>query len=113
MAHTGKQRVLNKDKVSLVGHSFIRRLRDDIMHGHHTFECNLGIDKVLVRSVCKGGWQIEDIKFNLTKVVAQDPHIIILQCGGNDLSSTKNYDEVACQLLETAVEAREASGQNV
>ena len=74
--------------VSLVGHSFVRRLRDAIRgQKDYSLKANFGIQNVRVQYVCRGGWKLRHIQDNISKVVAQAPDIVILQCGTNDLCS--------------------------
>lgn len=90
-------------KVTVVGTSFIRRLRDDILKvTDSSFERNFGIPKVEVRFVCKGAWYLPDVQENLERIAAHRPDIVILQCGGNDLCHTDRPERLAHELLKIA-----------
>lgn len=95
---------------SLVGDSFIRRLRDDISAKTEAeFEPNLGFVEAQVRYVCQGGWKIDDISANVDEIIDQWPDYIVIQCGSNDLCHSSHPESVADRLLQTAEEVRIAS----
>ncbi|XP_069104316.1 uncharacterized protein [Argopecten irradians] len=81
--------------VLILGHSFVRRLRDDLT-GSWT---NLGfdIDSVRVHCIGKGGSRVRDLPFMSSSISEIQPKIVLLQIGGNDLDST-DHDCVAERL---------------
>ena len=109
MVSTNTSAVMETE-VTVVGHSFIKRLRDDMLSARHTFEKDFGIAKVHVSFICKGGWKLHDVEHNLERIIYKAPTIIIFQSGGNDLGSSKSPEEVASHLLDIAITGRDASG---
>ena len=55
--------------------------------------------------VCKGGWRVKDVHSAIPEIIKQKPHIVILQCGSNDLSSETAY-VVAVNLIDAAKKIR-------
>ena len=93
--------------VSIVGSSFVKRLRDDIDNRVQAeFKRNFGFDEMLVDYVCRGGWRIGDLEEHVEEIVYQWPDIIIIQCGGNDLLGSSRPETVADRILETAEQIR-------
>ena len=110
MAKIGRNSLTTTVRVSLVGHSFIRRLRDAIRHkADLAFLDDFGLQNVRLDFVCKGGWKILDIQDNLPSIITQSPNIVLLQCGTNDLCSLSDPHTVADTILGTAKMIRDAS----
>ena len=79
MAKIGRNSLTTTVRVSLVGHSFIRRLRDAIRHkADLAFLDDFGLQNVRLDFVCKGGWKIRDIQDNLPSIITQSPNIVLL-----------------------------------
>jgi lysophospholipase L1-like esterase len=94
-------------RVTVVGSSFVRRLRDDIDHGaHEVFEGNFGLAEVSVSYVCQGGWKVEDVRANLHQISQQRPDFVVLQIGSNDLCKPSHPLNVAEDILALAEEIK-------
>ena len=97
--------------VCLVGHSLIRRFRNDVQRQSNVvFQQNLGIEEIDVQYISKSGWCVEHILANASRIVTEKPQIIILQCGTNDLCSATDPIPVAAKLLDAAVKVKKMAG---
>ncbi|XP_033731179.1 uncharacterized protein LOC117320799 [Pecten maximus] len=89
--------------VLILGHSFVRRLRDDLTGSWS----NLGfdLDSVRVHCVGKGGSRVRDISSMSTSISEIHPKVVLLQIGGNDFDSVDHEDikdRLASDLLSIA-----------
>ena len=97
--------------VCLVGHSLIRRFHNDVQRQSNVvFQQNLGIEEIDVQYISKSGWCVKHILPNASRIVAEKPQIIILQCGTNDLCSATDPIPVAAKLLDAAVKVKKMAG---
>lgn len=85
-------------RVSVVGSSFIRRLRDD-----QNFSDDFDLKNVRVNYVCRGGWRLQDARDSLPRISAQHPDIVILQIGSNDLQRARSPTSLADEVIDLAV----------
>ena len=75
-------------RVLILGHSFIRRLRDFIIKNSPTYNLNLNINaSVTIHWHGVGGRTIDKVRrFDLTEVERFKPDVVFLQIGTNDLT---------------------------
>ncbi|XP_033731234.1 uncharacterized protein LOC117320859 [Pecten maximus] len=93
--------------VLILGHSYIRRL--DQMTNDFRLDCiNFGLDGTRVQVYCYGlgGGTIcpgpKSLQHKLTLLRDIHPKIVILQCGGNDLSRECDVNELARKIINFA-----------
>ena len=78
-----------KPRVLVLGHSFVRRLREFVAQTHFegTYYLNFELSKVcsvLFHGI--GGRTVDNtIKYDLDNIRSTAPHIVILELGSNDL----------------------------
>ena len=73
-------------RVTLVGSSHVRRLRDAIhTKSDHVFLEDFGISQAKASFVCKGGWTICDVHNETKRVAEAHPDYLILVIGSNDI----------------------------
>ncbi|XP_069108945.1 uncharacterized protein [Argopecten irradians] len=87
--------------VMIIGHSFIRRLRDDLT-GEWS---NLGFDNDSISVHCygKGGGRLRDIYSCMSDAISTiKPKIVLLQIGGNDIDS-RDFENVRDRLARDLI----------
>lgn len=77
-------------RVAVIGHSFIRRLNDDVHSAFYPeLKANFDLDQCTVLCEGSGGWRAADMGRFQTAIVPflgnYMPNIVILQLGENDL----------------------------
>lgn len=75
-------------KLSLLGHSFIRRLKEEVLRSGSRWEnLNLRASEVEVNYLGKGGGKVRDITSRLFSehLSLERPDAVVLQIGGNDV----------------------------
>ena len=91
-------------KITIVGTSFVRRLRDDITHRGNDleFEHGFGLSQAHISYGCGGGWTLQSVRDHVPEIVSSKPDYVILKAGSNDLASVSllNSIKVADDLLE-------------
>ncbi|KAK3106907.1 hypothetical protein FSP39_002645 [Pinctada imbricata] len=91
-------------KVSLIGHSFIRRLRDYIYLNPEDVNVRLDQSRFTVSYVARGGLTVPRL-FELSEFThfPERPHFVFLPLGGNDIScSAPNIQRTASDILNYA-----------
>ena len=98
---------MEQPRVLLLGHSFIRRLRDFIVKNSPTYNLNLNINtSVTIHWHGVGGRTIDKVRrFDLTEVERFKPDVVFLQIGTNDLLSNFEF-AVDCYAQKTSFEAK-------
>lgn len=62
--------------VTVVGSSFVRRLRDDIYHRKDSdLITNFGLEEVMTSYVCGGGWTVPILNNNMDDIIDSWPDI--------------------------------------
>ena len=90
-------------RVAIIGHSFIRRLNDDL-NSYHNYELkpNFDLNQCTVRLKGSGGWHVQDTEHfdSLFKPFLDSfkPQIVIIQLGENDLDGAAQPLNVANDL---------------
>ena len=70
-------------QVTVVGLSYVRRLRDDITYSSDfALMTNFNLSDVEISYVCKGGCKINNAEHNIAVIVEISPNCIILNIGG-------------------------------
>ena len=79
---------MEQPRVLILGHSFIRRLRDFIIKNCPTYNLNLNINaSATIHWHGVGGRTIDKVRrFDLTEVERFKPDVVFLQIGTNDLT---------------------------
>ena len=83
---------MDQPRVLILGHSFIRRLRDFIIKNSPTYNLNLNINaSVTIHWHGVGGRTIDKVRrFDLTEVERFKPDVVFLQIGTNDLTRRRS-----------------------
>lgn len=104
MAGTPRANGRDPLRVTLVGHSFIRRLRDFMNNSLEDNNLRLNREQYYVTCVARGGLTISRLCAlrEFTYFVAR-PNIVFIQIGGNDLCcSSPNIPKLAQEILSYA-----------
>jgi hypothetical protein len=100
--------------VLLMGHSFVRRVRDQLIRTDLSgkFSCGLGLDGCNVRIEAKGGGCIGDMLDLARKSIRQgfQPDCAVLQVGGNDCSRWEFDEDSFFRSVDELVEVLVESG---
>ena len=99
-------------KCTIVGSSFIRRLRDDIAtSADPQFSAHFGIQNARISYVCKGGWKVYDVQQHPLAILASSPDFLFFQIGSNDLCNpTCQPEALPDSILRVALDLAQASG---
>ena len=92
-------------RVLILGHSFIRRLRDFIIKNSLTYNLNLNINtSVTIRWHGVGGRTIDKVRrFDLTEVELFKPDVVFLQVATNDLTRRRSSTASVSSAIEDLV----------
>lgn len=101
-----------RERVLIIGSSFIRRLRDDTKNKvnplfEYREDFGLGVD---VQYLCKGGWKLHDVEEHLSSIADCSPDYIFLQCRANDLLNFKYGETVGDKIVELAKHIKQSCG---
>ena len=94
-----------KARVTVVGTSHIRRLRDALDSAtDKRMEANFGVSQVDINYVCGGGWTLDSVCARQATITESRPDFILIKAGSNDLAQVELVDsiKVANQLIELA-----------
>ena len=96
---------MEQPRVLILGHSFIRRLRDFIIRNSPTYNLNLNINTpVTIHWHGVGGRTIDKVRrFDLTEVERFKPDVVILQIGTNDLTRRRSSPASVGSAIEDLV----------
>ena len=96
---------MEQPKVLILGHSFIRRLRDFIIRNRPTYNLNFNINTpVTIHWHGVGGRTIDKVRrFDLTEVERFKPDVVILQIGTNDLTRRRSSPASVGSAIEDLV----------
>lgn len=85
--------------IVLLGHSFIRRLRD---HLKTTNYLNLGLNKADFSLLWQGfgGMHIKDLHSYIDMLVSVQPNALYIEIGSNDLCASPNIQSLVSQLFD-------------
>ena len=93
----------SRTNVLIIGHSFIRRLQNDV-HERHDLHSNLNLDQCVVQYYGVGGATVASLlhDFRLREKLEEfRPDVVILQIGGNDVCETNVGPEtIACRIVD-------------
>ena len=75
-------------RVLICGHSYINKLR---VFTHVAQRCdeNFGLQQIEATWLGIPGMNIRQLKANIPLIAEENPHIVFIQCAGNDLDSKK------------------------
>ena len=89
----------------VLGHSYVRNLRDAIEEGKYGFEFDFGLD-LLVRYACRGGCRLPQARM-LVQTWNRPADMVFLQVGGNDfVNGHDDATTVADGMLQLALFAK-------
>ena len=102
-------------KCTIVGSSFIRRLRDDIAtSADPQFSAHFGIQNARISYVRKGGWKLHDVQLHRLAILASSLDFLFFQIGSNDLCNPACQPEsLADSILRAALDLAQASGAHL
>jgi lysophospholipase L1-like esterase len=102
-------------RVLILGHSFVRRLREFITQHDPEYDLTLGLEHITVRWHGVGGRTIAKLNaFDLTVVEDFKPDIVFLQIGSNDLTQRNmSHISVGSRLEEFVRQLHDEQGVKI